>query len=79
MEEIDNMTQEEHVADAKNYWDVALETLQKEQFKEVMKELQHEWSENNDLYVQRHNYAVGIRSSQIAALVMLLIKKGVLP
>jgi len=50
-----------------------------QRFKEIMKELQREWSDNNTLHGQRHNYAVGIRSSQISALVMLLIKKGVLP
>lgn len=57
------------------------EELFKEQhehkYREVMAELQEEWLKDRDKHQERYE-GVGIRSSQISALVMYLIKKGVL-
>ena len=44
----------------------------------VMKELQLEWFQGRNRYTDQRMVMYGIRSSQISALVMYLIKKGVL-
>lgn len=44
----------------------------------VMRELQEEWEVNRNHVEQRYTERPGIRSSQISALIMYLIKKGVL-
>lgn len=44
---------------------------------EIMRELQTEWEENKAYHVdQRDANRMGIRSSQISAVVMWLLKKG---
>jgi len=45
---------------------------------DLMEELQDEWIKNQDLHRNNHSRQFGIRSSQVSALVALLIKKGVL-
>lgn len=45
---------------------------------EVMDELEREYHENKAWHRLQRKNPIGIRSSQISALVMLLIKKGVL-
>jgi len=46
---------------------------------ELMNELQEEWEKDNEYHrLQRFTTDRGIRSSQISALVMLLIKEGAL-
>jgi len=49
----------------------------KEIYAETMKKLLTVWDDNFSELQKLHN-GVGIRSSQIGALVMLLIKKGIL-
>ena len=51
----------------------------KEKHEQVMKEIQEDW-ENNEAFhrSQKEKNIAGIRSSQISALVMYLIKKGAL-
>lgn len=49
----------------------------KEKHEQVMKEIQEEWENNNELHQgQKEKNLAGIRSSQISALVLYLIKKG---
>ena len=48
-----------------------------EKYDEIMYELQKTWEENNPLFMEGHRKLEGIRSSQIAALVALLVEKGV--
>lgn len=49
----------------------------KEKHEQVMKEIQEEWENNKELHQgQKRKNLVGIRSSQISALVMYMIKKG---
>ena len=43
-----------------------------------MEELQKEWENNSKIHKERRFANRGVRSSQISALVALLIKKGVL-
>ena len=51
----------------------------KEKHERVMKEIQEEWENNNDLHQgQKNKNIAGMRSSQISALVMYLIKQGTL-
>ena len=49
-------------------------------FLNTMQELQNEWDENNGIHTARKQGCCneGIRSSQISALVALLIKKGII-
>ena len=47
-------------------------------FNRMMNQLQAIWEENENLVTEQHNVFKGIRSSQIAALVLLLIEKGIL-
>lgn len=50
-----------------------------EKYEEVIQELEKEWSEHYDIHINmRTKRYYGIRSSQLSALVMYLIKKGVL-
>jgi len=49
-----------------------------ETYNNIMSQLQSEWSDNGELYEKRRNVVLGIRSSQVGALVGLLIKKGIL-
>lgn len=44
----------------------------------IMDELQEEWREYQIYHQHRHGMPEGIRSSQISAFVMYLVKKGVL-
>jgi len=48
-----------------------------EKYDEVMNELEEIWIQNEGLLLERGNKSRGIRSSQIAALVALLVEKGV--
>ena len=63
--------------DKMNYPDVLDEIIPDEVHNRVMKELQGEW-ESSLRHVEQRYLIKGIRSSQISALVMYLIKKGVL-
>jgi len=47
-------------------------------FNRIMNELQIIWEENETLVTEQHGVLRGIRSSQIAALVLLLIEKGII-
>lgn len=47
-------------------------------FNRIMNELQETWEENENLVTEQHDVLRGIRSSQIAALVLLLIEKGII-
>ena len=51
---------------------------QEEIFYDFMDELQEEWANGREKYVSQRNADTGIRSSQIAALVGLLVKKGII-
>ena len=51
---------------------------QKVIYTETMDELWHIWHSNLDELRELHGSLAGIRSTQIGALVILLIKKGVL-
>jgi len=51
---------------------------QEEIYSEVMKNLQDVWKDNRLELLKLHSNIAGIRSSQIGALVMLLIEKGIL-
>ena len=44
----------------------------------AMQMIQKEWEENKALYLERRNVIKGIRSSQISAVIMFLIKIGVI-
>ena len=44
----------------------------------VMREVQKEWEIDNRKHVEQRYTGMGIRSSQISALIMHLVKKGVL-
>jgi hypothetical protein len=44
---------------------------------EIMKELQFEWVENKAFHVQQREMH-GVRSSQISAVIMYLLKKGII-
>jgi len=48
-----------------------------EKYNKIMDELQALWYSKENTFVETHNNPEGIRSSQIAALVALLINKGV--
>ena len=48
-----------------------------QKYDEIMRELQDFWEQNRITFMENHGKAEGIRSSQIAALVALLIEKGV--
>jgi hypothetical protein len=53
--------------------------MSKEDHERLMAEVQEEWETNKDHHMQqRHINVFGIRSSQISALVAVLMKKGVL-
>ena len=67
-----NEAQKEHLANLKE--DADFEST----FDNVMSELECEWAENNEKYTERRTEPGGIRSSQVCALVGLLIKKGIL-
>jgi len=47
-------------------------------YEKVIEELQVEWMVNNEEHAKGHSLSLGIRSSQIRALVGLLVKKGIL-
>ena len=47
-------------------------------FNRIMNELQATWEQNETLLSKQHNVQSGIRSSQIAALVLLLIERGII-
>ena len=50
-----------------------------EKLKRVMEELQWEWDRRKELHCkQRKSNKTGIQSSQLSALVALLIKKGII-
>lgn len=51
---------------------------EKDLYSKTMNELQEKWKENEKKYRKENNNYRGIRSSQIAALVDYLIKKGVI-
>ena len=51
---------------------------QKEIYTKTMSELWDIWHDNNDELRKLHGSMAGIRSTQIGALVILLIKKGIL-
>ena len=51
---------------------------QKEIYLRTMEELFYTWNENLEELQKLHNRRIGIRSSQVGALVMLLIEKGIL-
>ena len=51
---------------------------QKEIYLRTMEELFYTWNENLEELQKLHNRRIGIRSSQVGALVILLIKKGIL-
>lgn len=56
-------------------------TVTSEQIKrheEIMLDLQTEWVENHEIYSKTNERWYGIRSSQISALIMYLIRKGVI-
>jgi hypothetical protein len=44
---------------------------------EIMKELQMEWAENKAFHIQQRERH-GISSSQISAVIMYLLKKGII-
>lgn len=46
---------------------------------EAMKTVQDEWMMNYGLHEEAHSASFGIKSSQISALVGVLVKKGILP
>ena len=48
-----------------------------EKYSETLNELQKTWEENSGLLRENHHRPEGIRSSQVAALVALLVEKGV--
>jgi len=48
-----------------------------EKYDKIMDELQALWYSDQGTFMETHNNPEGIRSSQIAALVALLIDKGV--
>ena len=45
---------------------------------QVMRDIQKEWEVDNKRHVEQRYTGMGIRSSQISALIMHLVKKGVL-
>lgn len=47
-------------------------------FNRIMDELQVIWEEHESLVTKQHDVGRGIRSSQIAALVLLLIEMGII-
>ena len=47
-------------------------------FRKIIEELQKVWSDNNLKFLAMHRQSTGIRSSQVGALVCLLIKKGII-
>jgi len=49
-----------------------------DRWKDIMKELDEEWVNNFDEMMACHNKIDGVRSSQVAALVYFLIKKGII-
>ena len=62
--------------DKMNYPDVPDELIEDGVHDRIMKDLQEEWCD--DRHRDQRKVLYGIRSSQISALVMYLIKKGVL-
>lgn len=48
-----------------------------DKYNSIMDQIQEEWS-NNETYKNRRNLSNGIRSSQLAALVGFLIKRGII-
>ena len=62
-------------------FDTTIHTMSESQQRihsETMEELQQEWEDNVLIHKERRMTGRGIRSSQISALVALLVKKGVL-
>ena len=56
-----------------------LEIAVRVKHEETMKELQQLWEKNyKEVYEKQHDTFIGIRSSQISALVDLLIRKGII-
>jgi len=47
-------------------------------YEDVMEKIQKTWEDNEALLSERHKTLIGIRSSQIAALVAFLIEIGVI-
>lgn len=67
---------EEHVH--KEHLPIIPSNPSRELHKRVMDELQDEWCLSKEYHLDRHETRVGMRSSQISALVMYLIKTGVI-
>lgn len=51
---------------------------QRRKHRMILNELQQEWQDNNLIHMSMRSNVEGIRSSQISALIALLIRKGVL-
>jgi len=45
---------------------------------EIMDEIQKEWCKNMEYHMKQNRNVYGIRSSQISALVAILIKRGII-
>ena len=49
-----------------------------DRYQEVINEVQSDWTNEEFLFLQQRNLQAGIRSSQVAALIFHLVRKGVL-
>ena len=55
-----------------------MKPTEKELYDKVMGELQDAWMGDRNTFIELYRESEGIRSSQVAALVLLLIRKGIL-